>query len=136
MNDPFARTSASSIPRGKEPRMRNRRRGSVTSLVATLLLGALVSCGARSAAQTDGSADAAQVALDELAIMELAARFENTFDAGDVEGHLEAWVDDLTFESPFGNYQGKDAYRTWVTEFRSEERRVGKECRSRWSPHH
>ena len=27
---------------------------------------------------------------------------------------------------------------TWLTEhiFRSEERRVGKECRSRWSPYH
>src|SRR5438445_12483755 len=24
----------------------------------------------------------------------------------------------------------------WVAEWRSEERRVGKECRSRWSPHH
>ena len=23
-----------------------------------------------------------------------------------------------------------------ITEFRSEERRVGKECRSRWSPYH
>ena len=27
--------------------------------------------------------------------------------------------------------------RTWIiTEQRSEERRVGKECRSRWSPYH
>src|SRR3712207_3197219 len=59
----------------------------------------------------------AQVALDKVAIMELAARFENTFDAGDVEGHLDTWVDDLSFESPFGNCQGKDAYRAWVTEF-------------------
>ena len=25
---------------------------------------------------------------------------------------------------------------TTVEEFRSEERRVGKECRSRWSPYH
>ena len=24
----------------------------------------------------------------------------------------------------------------WRKEFRSEERRVGKECRSRWSPYH
>ena len=24
----------------------------------------------------------------------------------------------------------------WVTSYRSEERRVGKECRSRWSPYH
>ena len=26
--------------------------------------------------------------------------------------------------------------RSVVLEFRSEERRVGKECRSRWSPYH
>ena len=35
-------------------------------------------------------------------------------------------------------YQGSDVYGglsgTWLT--RSEERRVGKECRSRWSPYH
>ena len=24
----------------------------------------------------------------------------------------------------------------WIDRFRSEERRVGKECRSRWSPYH
>src|SRR5258708_31742366 len=27
-------------------------------------------------------------------------------------------------------------YETMVTQIRSEERRVGKECRSRWSPYH
>ena len=26
--------------------------------------------------------------------------------------------------------------KTYPTPFRSEERRVGKECRSRWSPYH
>ena len=35
----------------------------------------------------------------------------------------------------------KESYRLvtmsfWGTERRSEERRVGKECRSRWSPYH
>ena len=29
-----------------------------------------------------------------------------------------------------------DARRSWEREHRSEERRVGKECRSRWSPYH
>ena len=24
----------------------------------------------------------------------------------------------------------------WIVHYRSEERRVGKECRSRWSPYH
>ena len=27
-------------------------------------------------------------------------------------------------------------FRPWLTSWRSEERRVGKECRSRWSPYH
>ena len=30
---------------------------------------------------------------------------------------------------------GKDSSR-WCIAYRSEERRVGKECRSRWSPYH
>ena len=28
------------------------------------------------------------------------------------------------------------AYSSIIADFRSEERRVGKECRSRWSPYH
>src|SRR5256886_17152726 len=32
--------------------------------------------------------------------------------------------------------QGVDQAAAFVTTHRSEERRVGKECRSRWSPHH
>ena len=69
------------------------------------------------AAQPDTATDPGEVALDKLAIMELAARFETTFDAGDGGGHLATWVDDLSFESPFGSYQGKDAYRAWVEAF-------------------
>ena len=29
-----------------------------------------------------------------------------------------------------------ESYNKKVVKFRSEERRVGKECRSRWSPYH
>ena len=29
-----------------------------------------------------------------------------------------------------------DVLLTWIKQLRSEERRVGKECRSRWSPYH
>ena len=43
----------------------------------------------------------------------------------DVPGSMRAWV-----LLCFGDEQG----RAW--EARSEERRVGKECRSRWSPYH
>src|ERR1035437_4499693 len=31
---------------------------------------------------------------------------------------------------------GNSTYLERITKFRSEERRVGKECRSRWSPYH
>ena len=73
--------------------------------------------GGRVTAQPVTPADPGQAALDKLAIMELAARFEITFDAGDIDGHLDTWVDDLTFESPFGDYRRKDTYRAWVEEF-------------------
>ena len=32
--------------------------------------------------------------------------------------------------------RSKQNYQKWLEEIRSEERRVGKECRSRWSPYH
>src|ERR1051326_8798921 len=39
---------------------------------------------------------------------------------------------------PYHVYGGLQDNGSWVgdTEYRSEERRVGKECRSRWSPYH
>src|SRR5262249_57277515 len=33
-------------------------------------------------------------------------------------------------------YTGTESRDPYITDQRSEERRVGKECRSRWSPHH
>src|SRR5216684_8198386 len=39
------------------------------------------------------------------------------------------------FERTYALYQKWDAYRGF-NQWRSEERRVGKECRSRWSPYH
>src|SRR5256885_13084397 len=35
-----------------------------------------------------------------------------------------------------GNIFGGDQMAAWTVMDRSEERRVGKECRSRWSPYH
>ena len=51
-------------------------------------------------------------------------------------------VNDLFQESVFNiwksykNFRGESSFVTWVYRIRSEERRVGKECRSRWSPYH
>ena len=35
----------------------------------------------------------------------------------------------------FDGFKEDDPFAVW-TSYRSEERRVGKECRSRWSPYH
>ena len=40
----------------------------------------------------------------------------------------ESWLKKITFVDEFNNYL--------LLSVRSEERRVGKECRSRWSPYH
>ena len=48
-------------------------------------------------------------------------------------------VEGLPLEYPEPHYKGTLRYITLArieTDDRSEERRVGKECRSRWSPYH
>ena len=44
----------------------------------------------------------------------------------------------LEKKSPHGDYVFYDGppFATGTPHYRSEERRVGKECRSRWSPYH
>ena len=42
----------------------------------------------------------------------------------------------LTFLSHLANYQDQKYLNQHLLRWRSEERRVGKECRSRWSPYH
>ena len=37
---------------------------------------------------------------------------------------------------PVTNHNGKEYKKECMHTYRSEERRVGKECRSRWSPYH
>src|SRR5438067_11950093 len=76
----------------------------------------------------------------------------------DQEGHIvpalatgARWLDDQTLElalrqgvrfqdgEPFTAHnikQNFDEMQRWIAPHRSEERRVGKECRSRWSPYH
>nr|WP_256624972.1 hypothetical protein [Enterococcus faecium] len=40
----------------------------------------------------------------------------------------------LNYQLPVANWV--ENITEWFTTTRSEERRVGKECRSRWSPYH
>src|SRR2546426_12152707 len=99
------------------------------------------------------SSDAALIlawqAGDEQAAAELVGRHARSlarFFAG--AGAPEADVDDLvqeTFIRAFRSvdrFRGQCQFRTWLLTIggnvlkRSEERRVGKECRSRWSPYH
>ena len=47
-------------------------------------------------------------------------------------GHINKLIDELAALPGIGN---KSAQRL-AFHLRSEERRVGKECRSRWSPYH
>ena len=42
----------------------------------------------------------------------------------------------VTLETMYPSGQGNDILLMVATKERSEERRVGKECRSRWSPYH
>ena len=60
---------------------------------------------------------AAQTATDKLEIQELAARFEHAFDEGDFDAHMALWKSEMSFESPFGNYDTAEAYRGWVEGF-------------------
>ena len=45
-------------------------------------------------------------------------------------------VGDVTIVAPENNHSGASSSLTLKNPLRSEERRVGKECRSRWSPYH
>ena len=55
------------------------------------------------------------------------------------QGHLEALMsccDETTARVPDTDMSRRSLFKGAAVIARSEERRVGKECRSRWSPYH
>ena len=51
--------------------------------------------------------------------------------------YIKHYGPDKLAKKAIGKLIGKDGYSEHFSELvRSEERRVGKECRSRWSPYH
>ena len=49
---------------------------------------------------------------------------------------LSSCVKDTLYDTPHPDYGKIAVTADWSARGRSEERRVGKECRSRWSPYH
>jgi ketosteroid isomerase-like protein len=69
--------------------------------------------------------DLSQEVADKLAIMQLVHRFENAFDAGDIDAHMATWAEEMAFESPFGTYSDRNAYKEWVIGFMGQTKAMG-----------
>jgi ketosteroid isomerase-like protein len=81
--------------------------------VVAFALGLFVQ-GLVASAQDSNGAD---TTADKVAIAELAAKFETTFDEGDFDANVDLWTDDAVFDHPTGVFTGKDAYRQWAEAF-------------------
>src|SRR2546430_10065981 len=80
----------------------------------------------------DWSSDVCSSDLCALVAAELRARPEGLKVGAYTSPHLVSVQERIEVD---GVPIGEEAFAEWTT-FRSEERRVGKECRSRWSPYH
>ena len=59
---------------------------------------------------------------------------EKATDSGLLQSKFQTEVDGK--KTDLFTLRNKNNMEVCITNFRSEERRVGKECRSRWSPYH
>ena len=67
-----------------------------------------------------------QDAADKLAIMEVASRFETTFDRGELDEHMRHWTRELTFNSPYmGTFDTREAYREGLERFYDDLKEKG-----------
>src|SRR2546422_9194808 len=73
--------------------------------------------------------------LDEVAIRVVGATAEQDLDAGVSLRRVDVALD-LVVRLPVDHRPHEVPKVRRVSHLRSEERRVGKECRSRWSPYH
>lgn len=59
---------------------------------------------------------------DKAAIQEMAARYNQAIDSGDVDTWLALWTADGVFESPYGIFRGRDELRAftarWLADYR------------------
>ena len=103
--------------------------------IVVILLAALcaVSCGRRSSRQQTSAAPQMRVFLPAIAPSSLSDDAKRDY----LRWHYWDRFDfaDTLFIREVDTVQMVEAYVRWIA-LRSEERRVGKECRSRWSPYH
>jgi hypothetical protein len=72
------------------------------------------------------AASKAEIAFHKIEIMELASRFETTFDEGQLDEHMETWGESITFESPYmGNLYSPQEYRAALEEFYEQLQKEG-----------
>ena len=93
------------------------------------------------ACESFGTIEAVKTVSDMLApcsgkVLELNPKLEDQPELVNQDPYGEGWILKIELENPdeVNDLMDSTAYQAQVG--RSEERRVGKECRSRWSPYH
>jgi hypothetical protein len=72
------------------------------------------------------AASKAEIAFHKIEIMELASRFETTFDEGQLDEHMETWGASVAFESPYmGNLYSPQEYRAALGKFYEQLQKEG-----------
>ena len=100
----------------------------VSICLLVLLAGPSVPCGM---AQTEAAGKTAIPVLVDHILKDPLLRFDAAYALGNLGGEARSAVPALVKA-----LRSDDHDEVEVAAFRSEERRVGKECRSRWSPYH
>ena len=95
------------------------------ALALAFTLAPLGAVHAQESPLTGTAAVGTENAADHVAIVELANLFENAFDEGDIDTHMNTWADEIRFESPFGSYDDRDGYREWVSGFYEQMNGMG-----------